>query len=117
MKRVSAAAMFLTGLVFSADYMAQPASRLEPGTDNPPMSSGELIAQEWCGVCHAIPPRTLGRAGSAPDLRAIADDPDTSTASLIRIMKSPHAAMTTKGLRQAEMEAVAAYILSLRSPK
>lgn len=85
--------------------LAQPAPLAEEGA---------RIAQQWCANCHAIAPGQLPPMGdAAPSLPAVARR-GTTDAALRAFLSQPHANMPDHNLTRAELDALVAYIASLR---
>lgn len=77
-------------------------------------SPGEDLAQHWCAECHAVKP---GRASTNPDsppLPALVADPSITELSLRVFLRTPHATMPNLMLKPAEMDALVAYLVSLK---
>jgi len=72
---------------------------------------GRRIALEACADCHAV---GGGKPlPGAPDFAAVARMPSTTATSLRVFLKTPHANMPDIVLTEREVDALAAYILSL----
>ncbi|MCX8135069.1 MAG: cytochrome c [Roseococcus sp.] len=79
------------------------------------IGEGQRLAQQWCANCHAVAPGQRPPAGdAAASFPAIAALPSTTEMSLRVFLQTPHAAMPDYRLSRAELDAVVAYILSLR---
>jgi len=83
---------------------------------SPPLATeGARLAQQWCANCHAIAPGQQPPTGdAASSFPAIARMPSTTEMSLRVFLQTPHANMPDYQLSRSEMDAVVAYILSLR---
>lgn len=80
------------------------------------VETGAIIAREACASCHAIgtgPDKNTMSA--APSFEAIAAMPSISGLAIKVFLQTPHASMPNIMLAQSEVNALAAYILSLRS--
>jgi cytochrome c len=77
-------------------------------------AAGHEVAQRWCINCHVIGPEQVRGSDQAPTLRAIADRPGTTAASLRAFLAVPHGKMPDQALSNADIDAVSAYILSLK---
>ena len=76
---------------------------------------GLAIAQTWCVNCHAISDTNQASAlADAPPFRALAARPDLSVAFLRQALLLPHPVMPEFPLTNADVEALAAYIGSLK---
>jgi mono/diheme cytochrome c family protein len=76
-------------------------------------ANGELIARQWCGVCHATEATDTG-ADVAPAWRALAPMPDLE-ARLRALLADPAGPMRHLGLADSEIADLVAYIRSLGS--
>lgn len=83
------------------------------------VEEGRRIARESCAECHLVE-----RAGKpplpdpnlpAPAFGAVAAMPSTTSVAIKVFLKTPHANMPDIILSEAEIDALAAYILSLRN--
>jgi mono/diheme cytochrome c family protein len=105
----------MLGVIVGATTAAASASDVAAGRD---------LALDVCSNCHVVaadqrfPPT---RQPPAPALRVIANKPDTTAASLARLLHTAHP--TTPGkmpdfdLNDAEVAKVVSYILSLRGQR
>ena len=76
---------------------------------------GQAIAQTWCVTCHAISDTNQPSAlADAPPFRALAARPGLDVASLRKALLLPHPVMPEFPLTNADVEALAAYIASLK---
>jgi mono/diheme cytochrome c family protein len=80
--------------------------------DDPRISRGQAVAQEWCAACHGIDRRVSG--SGAPSFTEIAGRPGRDVAYLSNFLREDHFPMTTYRLFEHEKDEVAAFILSLR---
>ena len=95
----------LMGFMLAVPAMAQ----------SPLTSDGGRIAAQWCANCHAVTRSAPPPSGdAAPGFPAIAAMPSTTETSLRVFLQSPHANMPNYQLSHIELDAVVAYILSLR---
>ncbi len=77
--------------------------------------AGERIAQSWCSRCHVVDSGQQKAGNDAvPSFPAIARRASTSQASLTVFLVTSHPRMPDFNLSRAEIQNVAAYILSLR---
>lgn len=74
---------------------------------------GARIARESCAPCHALDERS--KPGAGPGFREIARMPSTTGVAIKVFLKTPHANMPNIMLTEAEIDAIAAYILDLRN--
>ena len=78
------------------------------------VAKGRQLALNICSKCHEVTGQGA-RWTDAPSCAAIANDPTTTSASLMSVIQTPHPKMTGSATRNSE-DAVdlAAYILSLK---
>jgi mono/diheme cytochrome c family protein len=75
------------------------------------VAEGARIAREACADCHNV---SGGKSQSgAPDFAAVARMPSTTATSIRVFLKTPHGDMPDIILAEREIDALAAYILSL----
>jgi mono/diheme cytochrome c family protein len=79
------------------------------------MSEGHRLAEAWCGTCHAIEPHMAGISDQAPSFEAIANRHGTTTLSLKVFLKSSHQNMPNLVIAPDQADALAGYILSLKT--
>lgn len=72
---------------------------------------GRRIAREACADCHALD--GAKSAPGVPDFAAVARMPSTTATSIRVFLKTPHGSMPDIILAEREVDALAAYILSL----
>jgi len=95
----------LMGVVLAAPVMAQ----------SPLARDGGRLAVQWCAHCHAVTRSAPPPSGdAAPGFPAIAAMPSTTETSLRVFLQTPHANMPNYQLSHIELDAVVAYLLSLR---
>ena len=78
-------------------------------------SEGHRLAKAWCKSCHAIEPRMPGMSDQAPAFAAIANRHGTTALSLKVFLKTSHQNMPNLVIAPDQAEALANYILSLRT--
>lgn len=77
------------------------------------LEEGRRIARESCAQCHVV--EGAGKPMSpAPTFAAVAAMPSTTSVAIKVFLKTPHATMPNIMLNEAEIDALAVYILSLR---
>lgn len=82
---------------------------------NPLAEDGQRLARQWCAGCHAIAPGMAPPTGdAAPPFAGMA--PRLTADGLRGFLSTPHAGMPDLRLSRAEIEALSAYLLSLRPP-
>ena len=79
-------------------------------------SRGRDFAFDNCRPCHVVAPNqpSTTRFSNAPDFRAIANMPTTTSLSLVVWLTNPHPTMPSLVLSAQEAADVIAYIQSLR---
>ncbi|TPQ34582.1 cytochrome C [Bradyrhizobium guangdongense] len=101
------AVLWLAGIVPTADAAPRSAARMA--------AAGHRLAQAWCQTCHAIDPDMAGLFDTAPSFQAIADRKGTTALSLKVFWRTSHQNMPNIVIAPDQADALAAYILSLRS--
>ena len=79
------------------------------------VSEGHRLAQAWCETCHATEPHTAGMLDQAPSFEAIANRRGTTALSLKVFLKTSHANMPNLIIDPSQADALASYILSLKT--
>jgi|SRR5215468_795950 len=91
-------------------------------------ADGKTLAQQYCSACHRVapeqaqPPDVVVDTGSgpetyqAPSFARIAARPDRTAAEVRQRIQSPHYPMREQQFIPEELDAIVAYILSLRAP-
>ncbi len=76
---------------------------------------GHGLARAWCTGCHAIEPgEAEGPVPDIPSFTAVARLPSTTGPALHAFLATPHGDMPDIKLKPREIDAVIAYILSLK---
>jgi mono/diheme cytochrome c family protein len=78
-------------------------------------SEGHRLAEAWCKPCHAIEPHMAGLFDQAPSFEAIAKRHGTTALSLKVFLKTSHANMPNLIIAPEQADALASYILSLKT--
>lgn len=80
------------------------------------VEEGRVIAETWCAGCHAVAPDQAAATDAAPAFATLAAaDPLRTDAGLAAWIADPqHPVMPDPGLSREQIEAVIAYIRSLR---
>ncbi|MFN3889478.1 MAG: c-type cytochrome [Beijerinckiaceae bacterium] len=78
------------------------------------VGEGGRIAREACAQCHLLG-NEVKPAVDAPSFAAIAAMPSTTSVAIKVFLKTTHGNMPDLILSEAEIDALAAYILSLRA--
>ena len=76
------------------------------------IDNGKALAQKSCSACHVIPGGASGGTDSAPPFEKIAATHDDDY--LHTFLQKPHGNMPPVDLTNAQIDALAAYIESLR---
>ena len=76
--------------------------------------AGRRLAEDWCGKCHAVAPRTIRSGDAASSFQAIADLESTTALSLRVFLRTSHQEMPNFQLTPEETDNVIAYVLSLK---
>lgn len=101
--------LFLTALLLLA------AGALAAGIPGGDITKGHALARAWCASCHAV---ETGNArapfADVPSFAAIAREPTATSSGLHAFLSTPHGDMPDVKLTSAELDAVVAYILSLK---
>jgi cytochrome c len=79
------------------------------------VSEGHRLAEAWCETCHAIEPHMAGMFDQAPSFDAIANRSGTTALSLKVFLKTSHANMPNLVIAPNQADALASYILSLKT--
>jgi cytochrome c len=78
-------------------------------------SEGHRLAEALCQPCHAIKPHMAGLSNQAPSFEAIANRHGTTALSLKVFLKTNHENMPNLIIAPEQADALANYILSLKS--
>jgi cytochrome c len=78
-------------------------------------SEGHRLAETLCQPCHAIEPHMAGLSNQAPSFEAIANRHGTTALSLKVFLKTNHENMPNLIIAPDQADALANYILSLKS--
>jgi cytochrome c len=76
---------------------------------------GHRFAEAWCKPCHAIEPHMAGMSDQAPSFAAIANRSGTTALLLKVFLKTSHQSMPNLVIAPDQAEALANYILSLKT--
>jgi len=77
---------------------------------------GLAIARQWCASCHVVEPGGTGSDAARP-FEDVANDPNFTTDGLRAWLSDPHPPMPGLDLSNEEIDALSAYIVSLRRPE
>lgn len=106
---IAASAFLLAG------HVSRAGAQGTVGQETALVETGARIARETCASCHSIGAGPEKKAVSAaPSFEAIAAMPSISELAIKVFLQTPHASMPNIMLAQAQINALAAYILSLR---
>jgi cytochrome c len=75
--------------------------------------AGHQLAKKWCVSCHIVTPGTTGSDAARP-FPAIANDPNFTKHGIRAWLADPHPPMPNLNLSRAEVDAIVAYLESLR---
>lgn len=78
-----------------------------------PAETGHGLAVRWCASCHVVDPKRSG-TDAVPTFKAIADKPGATAEKLKAYLLKPHGEMPDFQLAFPHVDAIVAYILSLR---
>jgi mono/diheme cytochrome c family protein len=78
-------------------------------------AEGHRLAEAWCKACHAIEPQGAGVSDQAPAFTAIANRRGTTELSLKVFLKTSHQNMPNLVIAPGQADALADYILSLKT--
>ena len=76
-------------------------------------ADGLAIARQWCAGCHIVEPGGKGSDAARP-FAEVANDPNFTKDGLRAWLADPHPPMPGLSLSNAEIDALMAYITSLR---
>lgn len=79
------------------------------------VSAGRRLAEAWCSTCHAIEPHVAPMFYQAPSFVAIANRHGTTELSLKVFLKTSHRNMPNLMIDPDQANALADYILSLKT--
>ena len=99
-----------------ASLLALAAASCASKTDDAVIASpGQTLAQQWCAECHDIRPgasRSPNRR--APSFARLASEPSIAEYTLRATLRTEHATMPQIMFTPAQLDAIVAYILSLK---
>lgn len=78
-------------------------------------AEGHRLAEAWCETCHAVEPHMAGTSNQAPGFEAIANRHGTTAHSLKVFLKTGHHNMPNLVIAPDQADALASYILSLKT--
>lgn len=87
----------------------------EPARAADGAAEGHRLAEAWCETCHAIEPHAVGLSDRAPSFAAVADRHGTTALSLKVFLKTSHHNMPNLVISPEQADALADYILSLKT--
>lgn len=94
----------VAGILIAASASAAPAQQAVDGL---------AIARQWCASCHIVEPGGKGSDAARP-FAQVANDPDFTMDGLRAWLSDPHPPMPSLTLSNEEIDALTAYIVSLR---
>ena len=75
--------------------------------------AGERLAREWCTACHYVGPGAAA-SDAAPAFAEIANNPAATTEGWRNWLMDPHPPMPNLALSRQEIDAIVAYLQSLK---
>jgi mono/diheme cytochrome c family protein len=78
------------------------------------VARGHALARAWCASCHAVEPGAEAAFADIPEFSAVARMPSTTSPALHAFLSTPHGDMPDIKLKKGQIDAVVAYILSLK---
>jgi cytochrome c len=78
-------------------------------------SEGHRLAKAWCESCHAVESHVLEMPNEPPSFQAIANSPGITPLALKVFFRTSHKNMPNLVIGQDQADALANYILSLKS--
>jgi mono/diheme cytochrome c family protein len=78
------------------------------------VAEGRALAERWCSECHVTAAGQATGADVAPAFPILAQDPARPDAWLRGWLADPHPPMPDLGLSREQIDAVVAYLASLR---
>jgi len=75
---------------------------------------GRTLARAWCASCHAVEPGGAAPFADIPSFAAVARMPSTTAPALHAFLSTPHGDMPDIKLKSDELDAIVAYLLSLK---
>jgi mono/diheme cytochrome c family protein len=103
--------MAMRRLILAASVLAATAS---PALAQDVLAGREL-AQRWCADCHLVAPgQATASSDSVPTFMAVAARQNVTADALRAFLANPHGRMPPLVLSNADIDNMAAYILSLR---
>ena len=94
-----------------AALIAAPAVAQESGNTD----AGRRLAENWCGKCHVVAPRSIRSGDAASSFQAIANLEFTTALSLKVFLRTSHQDMPNFQLTPEETDDIIAYVLSLKT--
>jgi len=78
------------------------------------VETGQTLARAWCASCHAVEPGAEAPFADIPSFVEVAHMPSTTGSALRAFLSTPHGDMPDVKLKAGELDAVIAYVLSLK---
>ena len=105
----------LAGVLLAVSVVPDPAIAADPR--DPKAERGLAIAREWCAGCHKVEDRQTQATDAAPTFASIARQRDRASSFVRAWLINPHPPMPKLELSRADVDALMAYIESLRRPQ
>lgn len=102
-------AVVVVGLLLAGATIAAAA---DPAAED--AARGERLARQWCTGCHLIGPGVAG-GDAGPPFAHVANDPGKSDVALRTWLADPHPPMPKLELTRRGIDAIAAYIKTLKT--
>ncbi len=84
----------------------------DPAAEN--VARGERLARQWCTGCHLVGPGVAG-GDAGPPFARVANDPSKTDATLRTWLADPHPPMPKLDLTRRGIDAIVAYIRTLKT--
>jgi len=79
------------------------------------IEQGQAVARAWCAGCHQVEPGGKEPFAEVPSFVAVARMPSTTGSALRAFLSTPHPNMPQVKLKASELDAIIAYVLSLKN--
>lgn len=79
------------------------------------IEQGQTLARAWCAGCHQVEPGGKAPFAEVPSFVAVARMPSTTGSALRAFLSTPHSDMPQVKLKAGELDAMIAYVLSLKN--
>ena len=79
------------------------------------VAAGEKLSQLWCANCHVVSSDQTSGNPDVPPFSEIADKSDLTAEQIETLLSGTHPVMPDMSLSRAEIDAIVAYIRSLKT--